>query len=105
MGVLFILFAVSMAAATFIENDYGSAAAYGMVYNTRWFELILLLLAVNLVGQLIAFRLFKLSRISGALFHLSFIIMLAGAAITRYTGWEGSIHIRENEEQNVCYTT
>ncbi|HLN54410.1 MAG TPA: c-type cytochrome biogenesis protein CcsB [Bacteroidales bacterium] len=105
MGVLFILFAVAMAAATFIENDYGSAAAYGMVYDTRWFELILLLLAINLVGQLIVFRLFKPSRISGALFHLSFIIMLAGAAITRYTGWEGSIHIRENEEQNVCYTT
>ncbi len=105
MGVLFILFAVSMAVATFLENDYGSAAAYGMVYGTKWFEVILLLLAVNLTGQLILFRLFKAQRITGALFHLSFIIMLAGAAITRYTGTEGSIHIREGAEQNVFYTT
>lgn len=104
MGVLFIVFAVAMAAATFIENDFGSAAAYGMVYDSRWFELILLLLAVNLVGQLIVFRLFKASRISGALFHLAFIVMLAGAAITRYTGWEGSIHIREGQEQNVVFS-
>jgi cytochrome c-type biogenesis protein CcsB len=94
-----------MAVATFIENDFGSTAAYGMVYNTRWFELILLLLAINLVGQLIIFRLFKSSRLSGALFHLSFIVMLAGAAVTRYFGWEGSIHIREGQIQDKCFST
>lgn len=105
MGILFIVFAIAMAVATFIENDYGSGAAYGMVYGTKWFELVLLLLAINLVGQLIIFRLFKPARITGALFHLSFILMLAGAAITRYTGWEGSIHIREEEEQNITFST
>lgn len=105
MGLLFVVFAASMAVATFIENDYGSATAYGSVYGTKWFELILLLLAVNLVGQLIAFKLFKRERITGALFHLAFIVMLAGAAITRYTGWEGSIHIREGEEQDKVYST
>lgn len=102
MGVLFILFAVAMAVATFIENDYGSPAAYSMVYDTKWFEFILLLLAINLVGQLVIFKLFRRSRLPGALFHLAFIVMLAGAAITRYTGWEGSMHIREGAEQNVC---
>lgn len=105
MGILFVVFALSMAVATFVENDFGSAAAYGIVYSSKWFELILLLLAVNLVGQLIVFRLFKISRIAGALFHLSFIVMLLGAAITRYSGWEGSIHIREGAEQNECYST
>ena len=55
MGVLFIIFAASMAAATFIENDYGSSAAYNFVYDTRWFELILLLLSVNLIGKMIIF--------------------------------------------------
>ena len=104
MGVLFVLFAIAMAVATFLENDYGSAAAYSMVYNTHWFELILLLLSVNLVGQLIVFNLFKKARLSGALFHLSFLLMILGAGITRYFGWEGSIHIREGEEQNVCYS-
>ena len=104
MGILFVVFAVSMAVATFIENDYGSPAAYSMIYNTLWFELILLLLAVNLIGQLIIFKLFKKTRLPGALFHLAFVVMIIGAGITRYFGWEGSIHIREGEEQNVCFS-
>ena len=51
MGVLFVLFAIAMAVATFIENDFGSAAAYSLVYDTRWFELILFLLMrfINLI--------------------------------------------------------
>jgi cytochrome c-type biogenesis protein CcsB len=105
MGVLFVVFALSMAVATFLENDFGSPAAFSLVYNSVWFELILALLAINLVGQLIVFNLFKKSRITGALFHLAFIVMIIGAGITRYFGWEGSIHIREGEEQNICYST
>ena len=104
MGVLFVIFAAAMAVATFLENDYGSSAAYNMVYNTRWFELILILLAANLVGQLIILKLFRKSRLPGALFHISFIIMIIGAGITRYFGWEGTIHIRRGEIQNECFS-
>ncbi|MCX6326481.1 MAG: c-type cytochrome biogenesis protein CcsB [Bacteroidia bacterium] len=104
MGVLFVLFAVAMAAATFIENDFGSSAAYNMVYNSKWFELILLLLAINLVGQMIIFKLYKRGKLPVFLFHLSFILMIAGAGITRYFGWEGTMHIREGEEQKECFS-
>jgi cytochrome c-type biogenesis protein CcsB len=102
MGVLFIVFAIAMAVATFLENDFGSSAAYNMVYNTRWFELILLLLAVNLIGQVVLLKLFRKEKLTIALFHLSFILMIIGAGITRYFGWEGSMHIREGEEQQQC---
>ena len=102
MGILFVVFAAAMAAATFLENDFGSSAAYSMVYNTKWFELVLLLLAANLVGQLIIFKLFKKAKLPVALFHLAFIIMIIGAGVTRYFGWEGTIHIREGEEQADC---
>src|SRR5450759_4874648 len=100
MGVLFVLFAIAMAAATFFENDFGSAAAYSMVYNTRWFELILLLLSLNLVGHIVILNLLRREKLTIALFHRSFILMIIGAGITRYFGWEGSIHIREGEAQN-----
>ena len=102
MGSLLIVFAVAMAVATFIENDFGSGAAYSRVYDTRWFELILILLAVNLTGQLINNRLFTGNRMTVALFHLAFILMIIGAGITRYFGWEGSIHIREGETSASC---
>jgi cytochrome c-type biogenesis protein CcsB len=104
MGILFIIFAASMAIATFIENDYGSAAAYNFVYDTRWFELILFLLIVNLIGQMIIYKLYMKSKLTVLLFHLSFVLMIAGAGITRYTGWEGTIHIREGEEQDKCFS-
>ena len=75
-----------------------------MVYNTRWFELILLLLAVNLVGRIITLKLYRKDKLPVFLFHLSFVVMIIGAGITRYFGWEGTIHIREGEEQNICFS-
>jgi hypothetical protein len=105
MGLLFVAFASSMAVATFLENDFGSPVAYSMVYNTRWFELILLLLAVNMVGQMFVYKLFRKAKLPIAIFHLSFLLLILGAGITRYFGWEGTMHIREGEEQNECYST
>jgi hypothetical protein len=102
MGALFVIFAVAMAVATFVENDFGSGASYSIVYNTRWFELILLLLSANLVGQLVIFKMFRKAKLPVALFHLAFILMIIGAGITRYSGWEGSIHIREGETSDRC---
>jgi cytochrome c-type biogenesis protein CcsB len=104
MGVLFVLFAAAMAAATFFENDFGSAAAYSMVYGTKWFELILLLLSVNLIGQVITQKLLRKEKLTIGLFHLAFVLMIIGAGITRYFGWEGSIHIREGEEQQEYFS-
>jgi cytochrome c-type biogenesis protein CcsB len=104
MGLLLLIFAVSMAIATFIENDFGSQAAYNFVYDTRWFELILLLLAVNLTGQMIISGLYRKSKLTVFIFHLAFVLMIAGAAVTRYSGWEGTIHIREGEEQRKCFS-
>ncbi len=75
-----------------------------MVYNTRWFELILVLLAVNLVGQVIILKLLRREKLTIALFHLSFIVMIMGAGITRYFGWEGTIHIRDGEVQQQCFS-
>jgi cytochrome c-type biogenesis protein CcsB len=104
MGVLFVLFAISMAVATFIENDFGSAAAYGLVYDTLWFELILFLLSFNLSGQIITFRLYRREKLTVFLFHSAFLVILAGAAITRFFGYEGLIRIREGEEENRIYS-
>jgi cytochrome c-type biogenesis protein CcsB len=105
MGILFILFAVSMAVATFIENDFGSEASYGMIYDTRWFELIMLLLAVNLTGQIIEFKLYRKEKLSVFIFHSAFVLILIGAAITRYFGFEGSIHIREGEQEKNVFSS
>ncbi len=105
MGILFIVLAVALAAATFIENDFGAAAARAAVYNTLWFELLFLLLVVNLTGQIFIFRLWRREKLTVMLFHLAFIVMVTGAAITRYTGYDGMMHIREGESSSHTFSS
>ncbi|MCF8231202.1 MAG: cytochrome c biogenesis protein CcsA [Bacteroidales bacterium] len=104
MGVLILIFAVAIGVATFIENDYSTATARVLVYDTLWFEILFLLLTINLIGNFVIYRMFRKSKLTIFLFHLAFIIILIGAAITRYLGFEGSMHIRENEKSNVVRT-
>lgn len=103
-GVLFVVLAVALAIATFIENDYGASAAGDMVYNARWFELLIAFIALNLTGQIIVFRLYRREKLSIFMFHAAFLVIIAGSAITRYTGEEGIMHIREGEEAGFYYS-
>ncbi|MBT0810345.1 cytochrome c biogenesis protein CcsA [Litoribacter ruber] len=103
--VLLIAFAGSMAWATFIENDHGTAVARGMVYDSWWFEIILIWLAFNFLGHIQHYKLFSAKRWPIGLFHIAFVITILGAGITRYMSEEGMIHIREGETGNTFYTT
>ena len=96
-GVLFIVFVIAMAVATFIENDFGAASARQIIYNSRWFELIFILMVINMTGQIFSFKLYRRSKLTVLLFHLAFIVMIVGAGITRYFGYEGTVHIREGQ--------
>jgi cytochrome c-type biogenesis protein CcsB len=99
-GILVIIFAISIAYATFIENDYGTDTAKILIYNAHWFEVLLFLMCVNLVGSIFANKLIEKKRWPGILLHFSFVIIFIGAAITRYYGYEGTMHIREGESSN-----
>ena len=105
MGILFIVLAIAMAVATFIENDFGPESARSLVYNSRWFELLFLLLIFNLAGQIVTFRLYRRDKLTVMLFHAAFIIMVIGAAITRFTGYDGMMHIREGETTALSYSS
>ncbi|PWE00509.1 cytochrome c biogenesis protein CcsA [Marinilabilia rubra] len=105
MGALFILLAAVLAVATFLENDFGFNASRAMVYNTWWFELIFVLLGINMFGNLFAFNLWRWGKAPVLLFHLAFFVIILGAAITRYIGYEGNMPIREGQTANTIYTT
>lgn len=100
MGALIILFAVSIGTATFIENDFGSTASKAVVYNATWFNILLLLLTVNLIGRIVIGKMYKLKKITVLTFHTAFIIIIIGAAITRFISYEGMMHIREGRTAN-----
>ena len=95
MAFLMAIFAVSIGYATFIENDYGTMSAKADVYNARWFEFLLLLLTMNLILNIYKFKMYTLKKAPIFIFHIAFIVIIVGAAMTRYVGFEGSMHIRE----------
>jgi len=99
-GVLLILFAVSIGYATFIENDFGADTAKAIVYSATWFNIMLLLLAVNLTGSIIKHKMYKKEKWAVFLFHLAFLIIFIGSAVTRFIGFEGMISIREGAISN-----
>jgi len=98
--ILMLIFAFSIGIATFIENDYGTETAKALIYNARWFEFLLFLLAVNLIFNIIRYRMWRSGKRLVFLFHVSFIVILIGAAVTRYIGYEGMMHIREGSSSN-----
>ncbi len=104
MAVLLLLFAFAMGYATFIENDYGTPTAKALVYEAWWFELLMLLLIINFIGNISRYRLWRREKWPVLVFHLSFILLFIGGAITRYVSYEGIMHIREGETSNEIVT-
>ena len=96
-GALLLVFGISIGIATFIENDFGAASAQAVVYKALWFEILLTVLVVNMIGIIIKMKLYRKEKWGSLLFHSAFIIILFGAAITRFTGQEGLMHIREGQ--------
>ncbi|WP_457624014.1 cytochrome c biogenesis protein CcsA [Persephonella sp.] len=100
MLLLTLIFAISIGFATFIENDFGSETAWALVYGARWFEVLWILLAINLVGNIIRYRMWQPRKLPAFIFHISFLVIFLGAALTRYAGYEGIMHIREGFQSN-----
>ncbi len=105
MAVLMSIFAFAIGYATFIENDYGTITAKADVYNARWFEVLLLFLTINLILNIYNYKMYTLKKAPLFIFHVAFIIIIVGAAVTRYIGYEGTMHIREGESASTMMSS
>jgi len=94
----FVILAGGAAVATFIENDFGTSTARVLVYNNLWYEIALGLSIVNLIGIINRRKMWKQK--AKFIFHISFVVMLIGAAMTRYVGYEGIMQIKEGQTQS-----
>ena len=99
-GLYMILFAASIGAATFVENDFGTSSAQKVIFKSGWFELLLVLFGISILVNIFRFRLIRQKKWSILAFHAAVIIILIGAGVTRYFGSEGMVHIREGSASN-----
>lgn len=104
MAVLFLGFAVAMAAGTFIESKYNTDTARILVYNSWWFEGIMLFFVINFIGNIKRYQLYKKEKWATLLLHLSWIFIISGAFITRYISYEGMMPIREGATSNQFFS-
>ena len=93
--LLLLVFGVACGYGTFMENDYGTPAVRAVIYDAWWFEVIMGLLAINFLLNIGKYRLFRKEKRSLLFFHLGFVVVLVGAFISRYSGFEGVVNIRE----------
>ena len=90
-----LFFAVAIGFATFLENDYGTIAARAVVFNSWWLELCLFILCSIFIFNIFKYKLHSFNKLPVLFLHLSFILIIIGAGITRYIGQEGVMRIRE----------
>jgi cytochrome c-type biogenesis protein CcsB len=99
-AILFIIFCVAMAAGTFIESIHNTATARIWVYNAWWFEAIMGVFVLNFIGNIKKYRLLRWEKWPVLLLHAAWILIIIGAFVTRYFGFEGVMPIREGETTN-----
>ena len=59
-----------------VENDYGTITAKILIYNSWWFEVLLLVIIVNLNGSIFVNKLISKKKWTMFLFHVAFAIII-----------------------------
>jgi cytochrome c-type biogenesis protein CcsB len=103
--ILFAIFAIASAVATFVENDFGVAGSWSLVYGARWFEVVIGLLGLSLILNIYKYKLYSPRKLHVGIFHISIIFMIIGMIVTRYVGYEGLMHVREGDTSNTILSS
>ncbi len=98
--IVMIIFAISIGYATFLENDYGTQTAKALIYNAKWFEVLLLYFILIMIYNIFKFKMYKRSKWGQFTLHFAFVLVALGALITRYIGYEGIMHLRNGSVNN-----
>lgn len=104
MAVLFLVFATAMAIGTFVESRYSTETARIYIYNATWFEAIMVFFVINFIGNIFRYQLLQWKKWAVLILHLSWILIILGAFVTRYISYEGVMPIREGATENKMFS-
>jgi len=107
MTLLFGIFISALMVGTFMDASAPkSPSPYTeqLIYKAKWFEVVLFLFVLSFFAHSLKFQLIKRRQWTTLFLHFGFGIIIIGAAITRYTSYEGIMNIREGQESNVFYS-
>ena len=99
-GLVVLLISV-LAVATCLEKAQGTSFVTAHIYGSPWFVALWAVLAAVGLAYLSCRRL----RASVWLLHGAFVLILAGALVTRLFGLQGSVHLRQDASESVSVFT
>ncbi|PWL28136.1 MAG: hypothetical protein DCO96_09160 [Fluviicola sp. XM-24bin1] len=105
MVVALFVFLVSIGLATFAETVYDTQTARLLIYDAPWFMILLLYLCAGMIANIFKYRMFRAEKIAILTFHLAFIVMIIGAAVTRFYGFDGLMQIREGATSDFMFSS
>lgn len=100
LAIMLLVFMIAvLAAGTIIESYHGADAAKITVYDSVWFSIFLILLAVNLAAAAFDRFPWKKKHIGFVITHLGIIVILGGSLVTQKTMVDGQMALAEGETQ------
>jgi len=96
-AVLLVLLLVAMACATVFESAHGTEQARVVFYQSRWFEWLLAMLAINVLAAVLLRYPFAKRQVGFVVTHLSILVIMGGALVTKHYGIDGQVGLLEGE--------
>jgi cytochrome c biogenesis protein ResB len=101
--VLLAALAAAMAYGTTIETRLSNGAARILVYHAWWFDTLIALLALNLIGCTLRRAPYKPHQAGWIVTHIALLIIMTGAVITHRFGMQGQMIVPEGEAERVFH--
>lgn len=94
---LLLIIGTVLAYGTLYESRYGAKLAQQFIYHAWWFDALLALLALNVVGAAVVRYPWKPHLTGFVITHAGLLVTLVGAVLTHRLGFEGELALAEGE--------
>jgi hypothetical protein len=95
---LIFTLAATLAFATFVEARYGTPSVQFYVYQTWWFDAILILLALNILFAAMVRYPWKRYQTGFVITHIGLLTLISGAALSRLYGIDSQVMVYEDHD-------
>lgn len=101
--VLLTSLLIAISVATRFEAHHGTPAVQYHYYRAWWFELLLALLALNLIGGAAKHYPWRRTQLGFVITHVGVLTTILGGATSRWLGEAGNLPVAEGEARSFFY--
>jgi cytochrome c biogenesis protein ResB len=98
--VLLLMLGIAMGYGTWIETNLSNGAARILIYRTWWFDSLIVLLALNLIGCTLRRAPYRPHQAPWLLTHVALLLIMASTLITHRFGMQGQMVVVEGESES-----